>query len=140
MMMVKPAKAEDYGQILTIDESVEPQEWKRWADNGQVFFIYEEGAFAGWLQFSLLLESVPCINRFYIAEQYRGLGDGTLTLLIWQRKMQELGYDRVMFSCEEGNADAQKFIEKNAYQKAGALQLPDKENTIFYYRDLEKAI
>ena len=112
MMKVRYAREEDYNQILVIDDTIIMPEWKRWTDNKQVLLIYENENFAGWIQYSFLFERIPFINRFYILEDFRGLGDGTLSLLIWERQMQERMYDKFMLSTSASNEKAQKFYEK----------------------------
>lgn len=134
MMKIRYATPEDYGQILVIDESIDFPDFQRWAVNKQVMFIYENEDFCGWLQYSFLFEKIPFINRFYITEEYRGLGNGTLTLLAWERHMMERGFDTFMLSVEKSNTRAQKLYEKHGYKKAGQLSLPDKEEEIFYYK------
>ena len=136
MMKVRYAKPEDYGQILIIDEGIDFRDFQRWTDNKQVMFIYENEDFCGWLQFGFLFEKIPFINRFYIMEEFRGLGNGTLTLLIWERQMMERMYDTFMLSTAVTNTKAQEFYEKHGYQKVGQLTLPDHEHEeeIFYYK------
>ena len=133
MMKVRYAREEDYNQILVIDDTIIMPEWKRWTDNKQVLLIYENENFAGWIQYSFLFERIPFINRFYILEDFRGLGDGTLSLLIWERQMQERMYDKFMLSTSASNEKAQKFYEKQGYKKIGQLNLPDSEE-IFYFK------
>lgn len=137
MMKVRYAKEEDYSQILVIDDSIIMPEWKRWTDNRQVLLIYENEDFAGWLQYSFFLEKIPFINRFYILEQFRGLGNGTLTLLIWERQMQERMYDKFMLSTEASNIRAQKLYERYGYKKVGQISLPDSEEEIFYFKQTQ---
>ena len=132
MMKVRYATEADYEQIQVIDKSITKSEFKRWADNAQVLFIYENDDFAGWLQYSYFLEKTPFVNRFYILPEFRGLGDGKLTLLIWQRQMEERFFDEVMLSCEAENSKAQKLYEGIGYKKIGELELAD--HTEFVYK------
>ncbi len=138
MMKVRYANEADYEQALVIDKTITRSEFRRWTENSQVLFIYEGDDFAGWLQYSLFLEKYPFINRFYILPEYRGLGDGKLTLLIWQRQMEERFFDKVMLSCEGTNEKAQKLYEGLGYKKIGALSMHDNSDEIVYMKVLPK--
>ena len=138
MMKVRYAKEADYEQALVIDKTITKSEFRRWADNAQVLFIFENDDFAGWLQYSLFLEKIPFVNRFYILPEYRGLGDGKLTLLIWQRQMEERFFDDVMISCESTNEKAQKLFEGLGYKKIGALALHENTDEVVYKKVLPK--
>ena len=130
-MKVRYATADDFEQMAVIDKSVTKTEFARWADNSQVLFIYENDDFAGWLQYSYFLEKIPFVNRFYILPEFRGLGDGKLTLLIWQRQMEERFFDEVMLSCEAENEKAQKLYESIGYKKIGELDLTDHTEIVY---------
>ena len=132
MMKVRYAKEADIDLVHRIDATITKTEFKRWTDNAQVLLIYENDDFAGWLQYSFFLEKTPFVNRFYILPEYRGLGDGKLTLLIWQRQMEERFFDEVMLSCEATNEKAQKLYESIGYKKIGELALTD--HTEFVYK------
>ncbi|MBR3149646.1 MAG: GNAT family N-acetyltransferase [Eubacterium sp.] len=138
MMKVRYANEADYEQILAIDKTITKSEFRRWTESSQVLFIYEKDSFAGWLQYSLFLEKYPFINRFYILDEYRGLGDGKLTLLIWQRQMEERFFDKVMASCEGSNVKAQKLYEGLGYKKIGTLALCENDDEIVYMKVLPK--
>ena len=138
MMKVRYAREADYEQMQVIDKSVTKAEFKRWTDNAQVLFIYENDDFAGWLQYSFFLEKTPFVNRFYILPEFRGLGNGKLTLLIWQRQMEERFFDDVMISCESTNEKAQKLYEGLGYKKIGTLALHENAEEIVYKKVLPK--
>ncbi|MBE6816569.1 MAG: GNAT family N-acetyltransferase [Ruminococcaceae bacterium] len=138
MMKIRYAKEADIDLVRQIDSTVTKTEFKRWTDNAQVLLIYEKEAFAGWLQYSLFLEKIPFVNRFYILEEYRGLGDGKLSLLIWQRMMEERFFDEVMLSCGSDNEKAQKLFESIGYRKIGALDLVDGKQEFVYKKTLPK--
>ena len=138
MMKVRYAREADYEQVLTLDGSITKSEFKRWTDNAQVLLIYEKDDFAGWLQYSLFQEKIPFVNRFYILEQFRGLGDGKLTLLIWQRQMEERFFDKTMLSCASSNEKAQKLFESVGYKKIGSLQIESDAEEFVYMKVLPK--
>ena len=138
MMKVRYATEADYEQVLVIDNSITKSEFRRWTENSQVLLIYEKDDFAGWLQYSLFKEKIPFVNRFYILEEFRGLGDGKLALLIWQRQMEERFFDKVMLSCDASNEKAQKLFESIGYKKIGTLQIESDTDEIVYMKILPK--
>ena len=138
MMKIRYATESDIDLVRKIDESITKSEFKRWTDNSQVLLIYEKDELAGWLQYSLFLEKIPFVNRFYILPEYRGLGDGKLSLLIWQRQMEERFFDEVMLSCESTNEKAQKLYESLGYKKIGTLALHENADEIVYKKVLPK--
>lgn len=138
MMKIRYAKPDDMDLVHRIDPSVTTAEFRRWTENAQVLLIYENDDFAGWLQYSLFLEKIPFVNRFYILPEFRGLGDGKLTLLIWQRQMEERFFDEVMLSCESTNTKAQKLYEGLGYKKIGTLALHKDADEIVYKKVLPK--
>lgn len=138
MMKIRYATESDIDLVRKIDDTITKTEFKRWTDNSQVLLIYEKDEFAGWLQYSLFLEKIPFVNRFYILPEYRGLGDGKLSLLIWQRQMEERFFDEVMLSCESTNEKAQKLYESLGYKKIGTLALNENADEIVYKKVLPK--
>ena len=138
MMKIRFATPSDIDLVRQIDATVTKTEFERWTAESRVLLIYEKEDFAGWLQYSLFLEKIPFVNRFYIMEPYRGLGDGKLSLLIWQRMMEERFFDEVMLSCDSTNEKAQKLFESIGYQKIGILALSENADEIVYKKVLPK--
>ncbi len=138
MMKIRYARPEDLSLVREIDPAVTTAELTRWAENAQVLLIYEQDDFAGWLQYSLFQEKIPFINRFEIKEQFRGLGDGKLTLLIWQRQMEERFYDKVMTACRSDNTHFRTLLEHTGYRQIGTLQADDGTDEAVYMKILPK--
>jgi len=138
MMKVKYAAESDYDKVREIDNSITLSEFRRWADNSQVLLIYEQDEFAGWLQYSYFKEKTPFINRIFIKEQFRGLGDGKLTLLIWQRQMEERFFDEVMLSCDSENAVMNKLCKELNYDLIGTLKMSENNTENVYKKVLPK--
>ena len=134
MMKMRFAKEEDFCDIQKIDDSVVFPEYKRWVDNKQIYLIYENDSFAGWLQYSFFLERIPMINYFELLEEFRGIGTGTLSLLIWERQMMERMYDKFIVALKKENESAIKFFEEKGYKKIGDLKIPDDEERMVYFK------
>ena len=103
MMKVRYGAEEDFSLVQKIDDSIIMPEFKKWVNNRQVLLIYENDDFAGWLQYSFFLERIPMINYFSLFEEFRGIGDGTLSLLIWERQMMERMYDKFMVAINKND-------------------------------------
>ncbi|MBQ9531254.1 MAG: GNAT family N-acetyltransferase [Eubacterium sp.] len=134
MMKMRFAKEEDFCLIEKIDDSIVFPEFKKWADNKQVYLIFENDEFAGWLQFGFFLEKIPMINYLALFEQFRGIGTGTLSLLIWERQMMEKMYDKFIVAPEKDNETAIKFFEEKGYKKIGDINIPDNEERLVYFK------
>ena len=134
MMKVRYAKEEDFRLVQSIDDSIIMPEFKKWADNRQVLLIYENEDFAGWLQYSFFLERIPMINYFSLFEEFRGIGDGTLSLLIWERQMMERMFDKFLVALGEDDENAIKFFEEKGYKKIGSFELPENIRKALYYK------
>lgn len=128
------AKEEDFEFVQKIDDSIVFPEFKKWTDNRQVYLIFENEEFAGWLQYGFFLERIPMINYFSLLEQFRGIGTGTLSLLIWERQMMERMYDKFTVAIDRENGAAIKFFEEKGYKKIGAFTLPDEEEKTLYFK------
>jgi len=134
MMKMRFAKEEDFCEIQKIDDSIVFPEFKKWADNKQIYLIFENEEFAGWLQYSLFMERIPMINYFALLEQFRGIGTGTLSLLIWERQMMEKMYDKFIVALPEENREAAEFFEKKSYKKIGDFAIPEDAERVIYFK------
>ena len=134
MMKVRFGKEEDFELVQKIDDSIIFPEYKKWIDNKQVYLIFEDEEFAGWLQYGFFLERIPMINYFALLEKFRGIGTGTLSLLIWERQMMERMFDKFLVSLDNSNENAIEFFEKKGYKKIGAFNLPEEEEKTLYYK------
>ena len=134
MMKVRFAQEEDFELVQKINDGVVFPEFKKWIDNKQVYLIFEDDEFAGWLQYSFFLERIPFINEFCLFEKFRGIGTGTLSLLIWERQMMERMYDKFMTALPSDDAPLIEFFEQKGYKKVGDFTLPENENRIMYYK------
>ncbi len=76
MMKVRFGKEEDFELVQKIDDGIVFPEYKKWIDNNQVYLIFENEEFAGWIQYSFFLERIPMINYFKLFEEFRGTGTG----------------------------------------------------------------
>jgi GNAT superfamily N-acetyltransferase len=134
MMKVRYAKEEDFCLIQKLDSLVIEPDFQKWVHNKQVLLIYEDEAFAGWLQYSFFLERIPFINEFYLKPEFRGTGTGTLSLLIWERQMMERMYDKFMTAICADDTALIDFFEQKGYKKIGDITIPENENRVFYFK------
>jgi len=134
MMKVRFAGENDFELVQKINDSVVFPEYKKWIDNKQVYLIFENEEFAGWLQYSFFLERIPFINEFCLFEEFRGIGTGTLSLLIWERQMMERMYDKFMVALSPDDKTAIDFFEQKGYKKIGDISIPDDEQKVFYFK------
>ena len=134
MMKVRFAREEDFELVQSINDLVIFPEFKKWIDNKEVYLIYENEDFAGWLQYNFFLERIPFINEFYLKPEYRGTGTGTLSLLIWERQMMERMYDKFMTAIPADDTALADFFEQKGYKKIGDITIPENENRVFYFK------
>ncbi len=134
MMKVRYGAEEDFSLVQKIDDSIIMPEFKKWVNNRQVLLIYENDDFAGWLQYSFFLERIPMINYFSLFEEFRGIGDGTLSLLIWERQMMERMYDKFMVAINKNDENAIRFFEEKGYKQIGDVNIPDEEEKSIYFK------
>lgn len=134
MMKVRYAREEDYSEVLAVNDTIIMPEFKRWVDNKQVLLVYEDDELAGWLQYSFFLERIPFINEFFLLEKFRGIGTGTLSLLIWERQMMERMYDKFMTALPSDDAALIDFFEQKGYKKTGEFTIPENENRVMYFK------
>ncbi|MBR1762970.1 MAG: hypothetical protein IJ731_06355 [Eubacterium sp.] len=134
MMKVRYGAEEDFSLVQKIDDSIIMPEFKKWVNNRQVLLIYENDDFAGWLQYSFFLERIPMINYFSLFEEFRGIGDGTLSLLIWERQMMERMYDKFMVAINKTDENAIRFFEEKGYKQIGDVNIPNEEEKSIYFK------
>ncbi len=134
MMKVRYGAEEDFSLVQKIDDSIIMPEFKKWVNNRQVLLIYENDDFAGWLQYSFFLERIPMINYFSLFEEFRGIGDGTLSLLIWERQMMERMYDKFMVAINKNDENAIRFFEEKGYKQIGDVNIPNEEEKSIYFK------
>ena len=134
MMKVRFAREEDFELVQSINDLVIFPEFKKWIDNKEVYLIYENEDFAGWLQYNFFLERIPFINEFYLKPEFRGTGTGTLSLLIWERQMMERMYDKFMTAIPADDTALADFFEQKGYKKIGDITIPENENRVFYFK------
>lgn len=134
MMKVRYGAEEDFSLVQKIDDSIIMPEFKKWVNNRQVLLIYENDNFAGWLQYSFFLERIPMINYFSLFEEFRGIGDGTLSLLIWERQMMERMYDKFMVAINKNDENAIRFFEEKGYKQIGDVNIPNEEEKSIYFK------
>jgi ribosomal protein S18 acetylase RimI-like enzyme len=77
-------------------------------NNGEIYIAYEEGAFAGWLRYSLFWDNTPFMNMLFVLSEYRKLGIGKQLTLFWEDQMKSKGYQTLMTSTQQ-NETAQHF-------------------------------
>ena len=131
-MKVRFGKEEDFELVQKIDDSIIFPEYKKWIDNKQVYLIFENEEFAGWLQYSFFLEKIPMINYFELFEEFRGIGTGTLSLLIWERQMMERMYDKFIVALDINDENAIKFFEEKGYKNIGRFNALDDERLMYF--------
>ena len=134
MMKVRFGKEEDFELVQKVDDGIVFPEYKKWVDNKQVYLIYENDDFAGWLQYGFFLERIPMINYFELLEEFRGIGTGTLSLLIWERQMMERMFDKFIVAPEKNNEKAISFFEEKGYKKIGNISIPESEERLVYFK------
>ena len=133
-MKVRYGAEADFSLFQKIDDSIIMPEFKKWVNNRQVLLIYENDDFAGWLQYSFFLERIPMINYFSLFEEFRGIGDGTLSLLIWERQMMERMYDKFMVAINKTDENAIRFFEEKGYKQIGDVNIPNEEEKSIYFK------
>ena len=134
MMKVRLGKEQDFDLVQRIDDSIVFPEYKNWTDNNQVYLIFEEDSFAGWLQYSFFLERIPMINYFELFEEFRGTGTGTLSLLIWERQMMERMFDKFIVALKKDDESLISFFEEKGYKKIGNIAIPESEDRLVYFK------
>ena len=134
MMKVRFAKEEDFESVQMIDDSIIFPEFKKWIENNQIYMIFENEEAAGILQYNFFLEKIPMINYFSLLEKFRGIGTGTLSLLIWERQMMERMFDKFAVALDVSDEGAIKFFEEKGYKKIGAFTVPDNEEKVLYFK------
>jgi len=134
MMKVRFAGENDFELVQKLNDGIVFPEFKKWIDNKQVYLIYEDDALAGWLQYSFFIERIPFVNEFYLLPEFRGTGTGTLSLLIWERQMMEIMYDKFITALPADDTALIDFFEQKGYKKIGDINIPDNEERVFYFK------
>ena len=84
------------------------------------------------MQYSFFLEKIPMINYFELFEEFRGIGTGTLSLLIWERQMMERMYDKFIVALDINDENAIKFFEEKGYKNIGRFNALDDERLMYF--------
>ncbi len=120
MTTIRFAELADMAMLQSRDCHIKKTILEKAITDKQVFILFSDGDFAGWLRWNLFWDEIPFMNMLYLLPEYRGLGLGTQLVSFWEHEMAGLGYDKVMTS-SQANECAQHFYRKLGYQDAGGF-------------------
>ena len=136
MINIRYAEYNDFALILKIDASISNEKWKRWTDNRQAIFAFDNSEFLGWLQYNYFIEKYPFINRLYVFEQYQNNGAGTKLIQFWESEMKSKGETRLMLSTESDNYGARRLYERLGFKCVGELNLRPQNQELVMLKEI----
>jgi ribosomal protein S18 acetylase RimI-like enzyme len=121
-MLIRNAKHEDVDIINTHDEWVNRDMLIKKIDDNQVYVVYNDNDFVGWLRYGLFWDTTPYMNMLYLLEQYREKGIGKQLVTFWENDMKSKGY-KVLLTSTAQDEYAQHFYIKLGYKSIGGFIL-----------------
>ena len=132
-MDIRPARAEDLGQIAKYDRHIPPERLEACIRSGFVDVLCDGGQIVGVLRWSLFWQSIPFLDLLYLDDALRGRGWGRRMMAAWESALAARGFRHVMLSTQ-ADETAQFFYEKLGYRRAGAFLPPDQDAEELIYR------
>lgn len=115
---VREAEEGDFDKLSANDDHVSARVLIDQIKERHILTAYADGAFAGWLRYSIFHEDIPFMNSLHIIEEYRGMKAGTSLVNELEHTMKKRGYNNIMVSAVK-NSDAQHFFRKLGYKELG---------------------
>lgn len=122
-MDIRTANLDDLLTLKQHDRHISPQELEHSVRLGRVYVAEEQGAFAGWLRYSLFWDNTPFMNLLYILDGHRGKGLGRALVEYWEIQMKRAAYGTLMTSTQS-NEYAQHFYGRLGYAAVGGFLPP----------------
>lgn len=104
-------------------------------ESNQIYVVFDNDKFIGWLRYGLFWDYIPFMNMLYILEEYRGKGIGTSLVGFWEKEMHSLGYQIVLTSSLQTEI-AQHFYVKLGYRAIGGLTLGDEPLELIFSKNI----
>lgn len=118
MIEIKEAGTFDFSILIEHDKHISRDMLNCKIEREEILIAQYNGAFLGWLRWSLFWDEIPFINMLSVVDSYRFHGIGTLLVTEWENKMRDKGFSKVMTSTLD-NETAQHFYRKLGYRDLG---------------------
>ncbi len=134
-IQIRLATDDDFERIMKHDRHVAVDVLKKKIADKEVYVVYDDEYFAGWLRYNLFWDNTPFMNMLYLPEEYRARGIGRLLVECWEEDMKKLGYRELMTSTQQ-NEYSQHFYLRMGYKAVGGFMQSDGEYELFFIKQL----
>ena len=134
-MTIRNATSNDLDIIAANDRWVSREVLLQKIFDNQVYVVYDNNEFAGWLRYGLFWDNTPFMNMLHLPEQYRGKGVGKQLVDFWEREMKSKGY-KVLLTSSAQTESAQHFYTKLGYSAIGGFTLAPEPFEIMFAKFL----
>jgi len=132
---IRLAAAADIAIIYGHDKHISVDAIKEKIKSGEIFVVYDDAIFAGWLRYNLFWDSIPFMNMLFLLPEYRGRGIGKRLVEFWENSMKEQGHKKVLTSTPQ-NENAQYFYAALGYAVTGGFTLSGDPYEIIFEKSL----
>lgn len=133
--MIRLGTFYDYDEIVKQRRELKGSNILRDLRDSKVYIFEIKEKIVGWLRFSNFWDDKVIIGLFYIVEQYRGQGVGSIFLSDFEKEMKSLGIKSV-FVTTSSEETAKEFYIKRGYEKIGGFTLKNEPYEIIFSKDL----